>query len=84
MCCRDDQPIVVVLKAMGLESDQEIQQLVGLDGNFAQLLAPSIQKAREANVYTQQQALEYLGGWPGGSCRTFQFGLLSCTLPAGL
>eukprot|EP00891_Asterochloris_glomerata_P000044 jgi/Astpho2/44/e_gw1.00001.71.1_t len=58
---KDDQPIVVVLKAMGLESDQEIQQLVGLDGNFAQLLAPSIQKAREANVYTQQQALEYLG-----------------------
>lgn len=36
-------PIVVVLKAMGMESDQEIVQMVGRDPIFAGILNPSLQ-----------------------------------------
>jgi hypothetical protein len=36
-------PIVVVLKAMGMESDQEIVQMVGRDPKYAGILAPSLQ-----------------------------------------
>ncbi|KAJ7536311.1 hypothetical protein O6H91_12G064000 [Diphasiastrum complanatum] len=57
----DDVPIVAVLKAMGMESDQEIVQIVGRDPKFAGILAPSMQECASLNIYTQQQALEYLG-----------------------
>ena len=35
----DDVPIVVLLKAMGVASDQEVVQLVGSEGKFAQATA---------------------------------------------
>ena len=37
-------PIVVVLKAMGLESDQEIAQLVGSEPDMAELFAGSLEE----------------------------------------
>ncbi|XP_024537767.1 DNA-directed RNA polymerase III subunit 2 isoform X1 [Selaginella moellendorffii] len=57
----DDVPIVVVMKAMGMESDQEIIQMVGTDPKFAGILAPSMQECASLGVYTTHQALEYLG-----------------------
>jgi DNA-directed RNA polymerase III subunit RPC2 len=57
----EDLPIAVVLKAMGLESDQELVQLVGSEGFFADGIAPSIHEAAQLNVHTQQQALEFVG-----------------------
>eukprot|EP00897_Mesotaenium_endlicherianum_P004680 jgi/Mesen1/423/ME000100S10653 len=54
-------PIVLVLKAMGVESDQEIVQMVGRDAKLASLLNPSIQECTTLGVFTQQQALEYCG-----------------------
>ncbi|KAG6476795.1 hypothetical protein ZIOFF_066043 [Zingiber officinale] len=36
-------PIMVILKAMGMESDQEIVQMVGRDPRYGDLLFPSIQ-----------------------------------------
>ncbi|CAM6092659.1 unnamed protein product [Calypogeia fissa] len=57
----DDIPIVVVLKAMGMESDQEIVQMVGRDPKYAGILAPSMQECALLSIYSQQQALEYLG-----------------------
>jgi DNA-directed RNA polymerase III subunit RPC2 len=54
-------PIVVVLKAMGMESDQEIVQMVGRDPKYAGILAPSLQECSALGIHTQQQALEYLG-----------------------
>jgi DNA-directed RNA polymerase III subunit RPC2 len=57
----DDVPIVVVLKAMGMESDQEIVQMVGRDPKYAGILAPSLQECSALGIHTQQQALEYLG-----------------------
>ena len=37
----DDVPIVVVLKAMGVASDQEVVQLVGSEGKFSQAHTPA-------------------------------------------
>lgn len=56
----DDVPIVVVLKAMGMETDQEIIQLVGSEGIYADGLAPSLNEASQLAIYTQSQALEWL------------------------
>ena len=57
----DEIPIMVVLKAMGLESDQEVVQLVGADPAYATLLAPTMQECASLGIFTQQQALEFCG-----------------------
>ena len=57
-----DVPIVIVLKAMGVESDREIAELVcGNDSDFMDLFLPSLEEAAHANVFTQKQAMEWLG-----------------------
>lgn len=44
---------------------------------LAALLVPSVQEAKGAGVYTQLQALDYLGGWFWGwGCLGFRVGLL--------
>lgn len=53
-------PIMVVMKAMGMEADQEVVQMLGRDPQYASLLLPSIEDSAKEGVYTQQQALEYL------------------------
>ncbi|CAH8278261.1 unnamed protein product [Arabidopsis lyrata] len=53
-------PIVIVLKAMGMESDQEIVQMVGRDPRFSASLLPSIEECVSEGVNTQKQALDYL------------------------
>lgn len=58
--CREDVNIVIVMRAMGIESDAEVLQLVGTEGAFAALLAPTLQHCREEAVFTRQQALDYL------------------------
>ena len=40
---REDINVVIVMKAMGAESDQEIIQLVGEEESLAMLLMPTIQ-----------------------------------------
>ncbi|XP_010242622.1 PREDICTED: DNA-directed RNA polymerase III subunit 2 isoform X2 [Nelumbo nucifera] len=55
-----DIPIMVVMKAMGMESDQEVVQMVGRDPKYGALLLPSIQECAGHGIYTQQQALEFL------------------------
>ncbi|PSC73428.1 DNA-directed RNA polymerase III subunit RPC2 [Micractinium conductrix] len=72
----EDVNIVIVMRAMGIESDAEVLQLVGTEGAFAALLAPTLQHCREEAVFTRQQALDYLAskvksagrpmGGPGG------------------
>ena len=57
----DEIPVLVALKAMGLESDQEAVQLVGPDPAYASLLAPSLQECASHGVFTQRQALEFCG-----------------------
>ncbi len=62
--CREDINIVVVMKAMGIESDQEIVQLVGQDPAYASLLAPTLEECQGLQLYTSQNALEWLGKRP--------------------
>ena len=59
--CRDVVPVVVVMKAMGIESDQEVTQLIGSEATYAGLFAPSLQECKQLGVFSQQQALEWLG-----------------------
>ncbi|KAK7262597.1 hypothetical protein RJT34_30172 [Clitoria ternatea] len=53
-------PLMVVMKAMGMQSDQEVIQMVGRDPRYSLLLLPSIEECTKCKVYTQEQALEYL------------------------
>ncbi|KAK6945728.1 RNA polymerase Rpb2, domain 5 [Dillenia turbinata] len=53
-------PIMIVMKAMGMLSDQEVVQMVGRDPRYGSLLLPSIEECASLNIYGQQQALEFL------------------------
>ncbi|AMD19615.1 HCL536Cp [Eremothecium sinecaudum] len=58
----EDVPIVIVLKACGVISDLEIMQLVcGNDSSYQDIFAINFEEASKMNIYTQQQALEYIG-----------------------
>ena len=54
-------PIVVILKAMGVQSDQEIAQLVGSEAEVLHQFLPSLEDAYLLGVFTQQQALKFIG-----------------------
>ncbi|GFQ07093.1 DNA-directed RNA polymerase iii subunit rpc2 [Phtheirospermum japonicum] len=53
-------PIMTVLKAMGMESDQEVVQMIGRDPRYSELLLPSIEDCVKDGVHTKHQALEFL------------------------
>ncbi|KAK4253155.1 hypothetical protein QN277_010759 [Acacia crassicarpa] len=53
-------PIMIVMKAMGMESDQEVVQMLGRDPRYSSLLLPSIEECAKNGIYTKEQALEYL------------------------
>ncbi|XP_056172452.1 DNA-directed RNA polymerase III subunit 2 isoform X3 [Syzygium oleosum] len=55
-------PIMIVMKAMGMESDQEVVQMIGRDPRYSALLLPSIEECASLGIFTQQQALEFLEG----------------------
>ncbi|KAL3638171.1 DNA-directed RNA polymerase III subunit 2 [Castilleja foliolosa] len=53
-------PIMAVLKAMGMESDQEVVQMIGRDPRYSELLLSSIEDCVKDGIHTQSQALEFL------------------------
>lgn len=58
----DDIPVVIILKAMGMESDQEISELVAsADRKIADIFVNSMEEPCAAHVKTQRQALEFVG-----------------------
>lgn len=58
----EDIPIVIVLKAAGIISDLEIMQLIcGNDSAYQDIFAVNFEEASKYKIYTQQQALEYIG-----------------------
>lgn len=61
-CFTEDIPIAIVFKGMGLESDQEIVQMIGSADSILSTFAPSLEECHRAQVFTQTQALRYLGG----------------------
>jgi len=55
-------PIVVVLKAMGIQSDHEILLLVaGKDSIYQDEFSVNFEEAVRLGIYSQQQALEWIG-----------------------
>lgn len=55
-------PIVVVLKAMGIQSDHEMLLLVaGTDSTYQDDFAVNFEEATKLGVFSQHQALEYVG-----------------------
>ena len=57
----EDVPIAIVLKAMGVESDLEAVQLVGSEQFILDALALSLEEPAKIGIYTQLQALKYIG-----------------------
>ncbi|EPQ30816.1 uncharacterized protein PFL1_01715 [Pseudozyma flocculosa PF-1] len=58
----EDIPIAIALKAMGIQSDREILQLVaGQDESYRELFAPNLEEAARLGVFTRKQALDYIG-----------------------
>eukprot|EP00698_Gefionella_okellyi_P020200 TRINITY_DN6313_c0_g1_i1.p1 TRINITY_DN6313_c0_g1~~TRINITY_DN6313_c0_g1_i1.p1 ORF type:complete len:1145 (-),score=272.81 TRINITY_DN6313_c0_g1_i1:1949-5320(-) len=58
----EEIPMVIALRAMGIVADQEIIAQVGAEPEVAGKMASSLEHAAKQNIYTQQQALEYMGG----------------------
>jgi DNA-directed RNA polymerase III subunit RPC2 len=51
------------MKALGIQSDREIAELVcGDDEKLLDRLSPSFEESIKAKIYTQEQALEFIGG----------------------
>lgn len=58
----EDVPIVIILKAAGITSDLEILQLVcGDNPSFQDLFVVNFEEAAKLEVFTQEQALLYVG-----------------------
>ena len=51
----DDIPIVIILKAMGLECDQEIVQLVGTEPEMVDMFSGSLEEPYNLGIYSQEQ-----------------------------
>lgn len=57
----EDIPIAVILKAMGVESDLEMVQLVGSEPDIVNAMALSMEEPVRLGINTQMQALRYVG-----------------------
>ncbi|CDK28536.1 unnamed protein product [Kuraishia capsulata CBS 1993] len=58
----EEIPIVLVLKAAGITSDMEIMQLVcGEDSTYQDMFIVNFEEAAKLGIYTQKEALEYIG-----------------------
>jgi len=58
----EDIPIVLALKAMGIQSDHEILLLVaGTDMSYQDTFSINFEECSKLKVFTQRQALEYIG-----------------------
>jgi DNA-directed RNA polymerase III subunit RPC2 len=56
----EDLPVFVVFRALGVESDQEIMQIIDPAGKVTDLLMSSLQEAIGLKINTQGQALEFI------------------------
>eukprot|EP00826_Nyctotherus_ovalis_P016589 TRINITY_DN14806_c0_g1_i11.p1 TRINITY_DN14806_c0_g1~~TRINITY_DN14806_c0_g1_i11.p1 ORF type:complete len:225 (-),score=67.00 TRINITY_DN14806_c0_g1_i11:700-1374(-) len=56
----NEVPIFVIFKAMGIQSEQEIAQMIGTSHEYLENISLSMQECLQLNVYTQKQALTYV------------------------
>ena len=52
--------MVVVFKAMGVVSDQEIMQMVGTEDKVMTKFAASLEECHRLRIFTQEQALKHI------------------------
>eukprot|EP00210_Caulerpa_lentillifera_P008427 g8039.t1 len=57
----EDINLAIVFKAMGVVSDQEIVLLIGQEYIITTFLAPTLCECRGLGIFTQHQALDYMG-----------------------
>lgn len=58
----EDIPIAIAFKAMGIQADREILQLVaGHDDIYKELFAINLEEAARLGIYTRKQALDFIG-----------------------
>ncbi|XP_033741711.1 DNA-directed RNA polymerase III subunit RPC2-like isoform X2 [Pecten maximus] len=57
----EDIPVAIAFKAMGIECDQEIVQMIGSEEEVLTAIAPCLEECHRAQVFTQTQALKYIG-----------------------
>lgn len=57
---REDIPLVVMFRALGIENDQDIADLVWGDNKNVELLAASFKECSDIKVYSRADAVEYL------------------------
>jgi len=70
----DDIPICIALKALNVQSDKEILLLcAGNNETYQATFAINIEEAAKLKIFTQHQALEYIGARVKGK-RSFGFG----------
>lgn len=53
-------PIFIIFKAMGIQSEQEIAQLIGSEQVYLEAISLSMQECLSKNIYTQKQALIFI------------------------
>ena len=51
----DDVPVTFIFKAMGIECDQEIVQMIGTEETIMNTFAPSLEECHKAEIFTQRQ-----------------------------
>jgi DNA-directed RNA polymerase III subunit RPC2 len=51
---------VVIFKAMGLESEQEIVQMVGCEEDVIGNFTPSLEECHKLQIYTQLQVIQQI------------------------
>lgn len=54
-------PIIIILKALGMENDQHIAQCIGTSAEFQKILYPCFEQASLLGVATQNDALQFIG-----------------------
>ncbi|KAJ3212579.1 DNA-directed RNA polymerase III core subunit ret1 [Dinochytrium kinnereticum] len=58
----NEVPLMVIMRAMGIDSDLEVTELVcGEDPELVSLFSPTLEEGTLIDAVTQQQALEWLG-----------------------
>lgn len=66
-----DVPVVVVFKAMGIECEQEIVQMVGCEEDVISTFAPSLEECHKLHIYTQLQVYALTARNCNAKCSTF-------------
>ena len=57
----DEVPLAIALKALGMESDRGVVELVGQEAKLQELFSASVEEAAAFGVHSQLQALEWIG-----------------------